>query len=152
MLSDPVHAPWSALGLTSSFIPTGNNKCGKCKGTKNNKCVHREQCPNPWSERMAIDGNVRTEKQQITSPSGASCKQMHADKSRDIEATPIMLNPLDMSIQNPTQCRAITMIRHAWLKIKEEQSSHNTALVSLQPITPLATTGNVPMTTKRQKM
>ena len=45
-------------------------------------------------------------------------QQMHANKSRDIEATQIMLNPLDMSIQNPTQCRAITMIRHAWLKIK----------------------------------
>ena len=92
---------WRHLSYQRATISVAN-----AKEPKQQMCASRTMSK-PMNCEMAIDGNVRTEqKKQITSPSGASCKQMHADKSRDIEATPIMLNPLDMSIQHPTQCRA----------------------------------------------
>ena len=117
MLSDPVHMhrevlwDWRHRSYQRATISVAN-----AKEPKHQMCATRITMSKPM---RCEDGNRWQCVNWKTTNNFAEwsvVQQMHADKSRDIEATPIMLNPLDMSIQNPTQCRAITMIRHAWLK------------------------------------
>ena len=136
MLSDPVHMhrevlwDWRHRSYQQATISVAN-----ARGPKHQMCASRTtmskpmrcqdgnrwQCVNWTTGTLIFWSQWDNNKTTNNFAEWSVVQQMHADKSRDIEATPIMLNPLDMSIQNPTQCRAITMIRHAWLKNKNSR-------------------------------